>query len=109
MDLISKAKDLGLELSKSNEFIEYKNLYNLVYNIEKNKVMIDDFRDKVMKYQIDYVNKGKESEEEVKKLENLQKILMMNKDVGEFLFAEANFSIILKDIYEAIEENLKLD
>lgn len=71
--------------------------------------MIDDFRKKVMDYQLNYVSQGKESEEEVKKLENLQNIMMMNQDVGKFLIAEANFSIELKEIYDAIEKELELD
>ncbi|QQK07592.1 YlbF family regulator [Miniphocaeibacter halophilus] len=109
MDLVSKARELGIEISKSDKFIEYKNLYNQVYKDEKNKEMIDDFRKKVVDYQLNYANKGKESEEELKKLENLQNIMMMNQDLGKFLIAETNFSIELKDIYEAIEKELELE
>ncbi|MDL2311222.1 YlbF family regulator [Peptostreptococcaceae bacterium OttesenSCG-928-C18] len=52
MDLLSKAEELGRLLSNSDEYIEYKKLYNSVYKDEKNKEIIDDFRKKVMDYQI---------------------------------------------------------
>ncbi len=109
MDLNLKAKELGRLLAKSDNFVEYKELYNRVYKDEKHKDMIDDFRKKVMEYQMNYVSQGKESEEEVKKLENLQNILMMNQDVAKFLMAEANFSMDLKSVYDALEEEIKLD
>lgn len=109
MDLVSKAEELGKLLSSSENFIEYKELYNTVYKDEKNKKMLDDFRLKVMDYQINYVNKGKESEEEMKKLEKLQEVMMMNEKVARFMMAEANFSMELKSVYDAIEDQIKLD
>lgn len=109
MDLNAKATELGKLLAKSDNFVEYKELYNKVYKDEKHKSMIDDFRKKVMDYQLNYASQGKESEEEVKKLENLQNILMMNQDVARFLMVEANFSMELKSVYDALENEIKLD
>ncbi|WP_099203225.1 YlbF family regulator [Miniphocaeibacter massiliensis] len=109
MDLVSKAEELGQLLANSNEYVEYRELYNSVYKNEKNKDIIDDFRKKVMEYQINYVSKGKESEDEIKKLENLQNIIMMNPEVAKFMAAEATFSVELKSVYDAIENAIKLD
>lgn len=109
MDLVSKGEELGKLLANSKNFTEYKELYSIVYTDETNKKMIDDFRMKVMDYQINYVNKGKESEEELKKLEKLQEVMMMNDKVARFMMAEANFSMDLKSVYDAIEEQIKLD
>ena len=109
MNLVSKAEELGKLLANSKEYIEYKELYNSVYKDAKNKDIIDDFRNKVMDYQIKYVSQGKESKEELKKLENLQNIVMLNPDVARFMTAEATFSVELKSIYDAIEDAINLD
>lgn len=108
MDLVSKATEIGKELAQSSEFIEYKKLYNSVYKDEKNKDMIDDFRKKVLDYEIKK-QENTATDEDFKNLQNLQNVISLNPEVGKFLFSEAGFSMKLQEVFQAIEKEIKLD
>ncbi len=107
MDLVSKASEIGKELARDPKFIEYKKLYNSVYKDEKNKDMIDDFRKKVLDYEIKK-QEGKATDEDFKNLTNLQNVLALNPDIGKFLLAEGNFSMLLQEVFDSIEKEIKL-
>lgn len=108
MDLISRATEIGKELAKSSEFMEYKKLHETVYKDEKNKDMIDDFRRKILDYELKK-QENKATDEDFKNLQNLQNILSLNPEVSRFLFSEASFSMKLQEVFQAIEKEIKLD
>ncbi|WP_300410516.1 YlbF family regulator [Lagierella sp.] len=107
MDLVSKASEIGKELAKDPKFLEYKKLYNSIYKDEKNKEIIDDFRKKVLDYQIKK-QEGKATDEDFQNLNQLQNVLSLNPDIGKFLLAENNFSMLLHEVFESIEKEIKL-
>ncbi|WP_297811356.1 YlbF family regulator [uncultured Finegoldia sp.] len=110
MEYRKKAEELASLLSNSSEFNELKRLHKDVYkNNENNKKMIDDFKKHIFEYQIKLQKNGKEDPEDVKKLQNLQNIIMTNHDIAAYLQADAKFSIILKEVYDALEKGIKLE
>lgn len=108
MDLVSKATEIGKELAQSSEFMEYKKLHETVYKDEKNKDMIDDFRRKILDYELKK-QENKATDEDFKNLQNLQNILSLNPEVSRFLFSETSFSMKLQEVFQAIEQEIKLD
>lgn len=110
MDYKNKAKELADLIKASDEYRNYKELNDKVYlRSDSQKEMIDSFRKEMLDYQIKVQTGEKVSQDDINKIQSLQSILMSNKDVHDFLEAEAKFSLILKDVYETLDENLKLN
>lgn len=110
MEYKKKAEELAQMLNNSQEFQELKKLHKEVYNKnETNKNMIDDFKKHLFEYQLKIQQTGKEDPEDVQKLQNLQNIIMTNHDIAAYLQADARFSMILKDVYDALEGGIKLE
>ncbi|GAA2977994.1 YlbF family regulator [Finegoldia magna] len=110
MEYKKKAKELAQMLNNSQEFQELKKLHKEVYKKnETNKNMIDDFKKRLFEYQLKIQQTGKEDPEDVQKLQNLQNIIMTNHDIAAYLQADARFSMILKDVYDALEGGIKLE
>ena len=107
MEYKKKAEELAQMLNNSSEFQELKKLHKEVY--KKNENMIDDFKKHLFEYQLKIQQTGKEDPEDVKKLQNLQNIIMTNHDIAAYLQADARFSMILKDVYDALESGIKLE
>ena len=94
MEYKKKAEELAQMLNNSTEFQELKKLHKDVYKKnENNKNMIDDFKKHLFEYQ----------------LKILQNIIMTNHDIAAYLQADARFSMILKDVYDALESGIKLE
>lgn len=108
MSLEIKASELGKDLANTTEFKEYKRLYLEVYKDEKNKKMIDDFREKAFNFEIKK-QKGESTDEDLKNIQNLQNVLSLNPEIAKFLFAENSFSVILQKVFENIEKEIKID
>lgn len=109
MNIYDRAHELAHELKNSEEFNEYKVLYKEVMANEENKKMIDDFREKVMKFQLDQIGQEKPDPEELEKLQQLQSVLMANSQVNRFMMAEMKFSQIFEDVNKIIAESIQLD
>ncbi len=110
MEYGKKAEELANILNQSSEFQELKRLHKQVYlNNEQNQKMIDDFKRHIFEYQMKIQQTGKEDPEDMKKIQNLQNIIMGNHEVASYLQADAKFSMILKEVYDALERGIKLE
>lgn len=108
MNIYDTARQLASEFKELSEFQEYKRLNEKIKKDQKNVDMIDDFRKKLLNYQLD-VQKGKKDEEKEKELQNLQNVLMMNSEIAEFLMAEYKFSQTFEEVNKIIFEAIKMD
>lgn len=110
MEYKKKAEELAQMLNNSSEFQELKKLHKDVYKKnENNKNMIDDFKKHLFEYQLKIQQTGTEDPEDMKKLQSLQNIIMTNHEIAAYLQADARFSMILKDVYDALESGIKLE
>lgn len=110
MELKNLARELGQKLKETNEFKEYQKYNNEVYLKDKdNKKLIDDFRKKSLEYQINYQKTGKDDPNEKSKLQTLHQILMTNPKIANYLLSEQKYFQIVEEVFQTIEEEIKLD
>ena len=107
MNPYDKVHELVRAIKDSQEVKDYLALKEELYQDEKNKAMIKDFREKQVEVQ-SLLMQGKEAEtEKMEKLQNLYEILASNVRIKEFFDREVRFDVMLSDIYKIIGEALK--
>lgn len=107
MNPYDKVHELVRALKESNEVKSYLELKEELYNDEKNKEMIKDFRDKQIEVQ-SLMMQGKEADKEkMEKLQSLYAVLASNVKIKEFFDKEVAIDVMLSDIYKIIGEGLK--
>ena len=107
MNPYDKVHELVRAIKDSEEAKEYLAIKEELFQDEKNKAMIKDFREKQVEVQ-SLLMQGKEAEpEKMEKLQNLYDILASNVKIKEFFDKEVRFDVMLSDIYKIIGEALK--
>ncbi len=107
MNPYDKVHELVRAIKESDEVKEYLAIKEELFQDEKNKSMIKDFREKQVEVQ-SLLMQGKEAEpEKMEKLQNLYDILASNVKIKEFFDKEVRFDVMLSDIYKIIGEALK--
>lgn len=104
-----QAHGLARAIKDSEEYKTYVEKKEIVYANEKNKEMVEDFRKKVIKIQMDQMT-GKESDpKEIEKANDLENVLMLNTPINEFLTAELRFSQLVQDINDIIGKAIDVE
>ena len=107
MNPYDKVHELVRAIKESEEVKEYLAIKEELFQDEKNKAMIKDFREKQVEVQ-SLLMQGKEAEpEKMEKLQSLYDILASNVKIKEFFDKEVRFDVMLSDIYKIIGEALK--
>ena len=100
---------LAKSVKESIEYKEFKHLKDQVQQNESTKKMLKDFRKKQFSLQAKQMSGQQVSEEETKKVEELQNVLLQNPLVGPYLHAEYRLSTILNDVYKILGEAIDMD
>ena len=100
---------LAKAMKESPEYNEFKTLKDQVQQNESTKKMLKDFRKKQFTLQAKQMSGQKVSEEDTKKLQELQNVLLQNPLVGPYLHAEYRLSTILNDVYKILGEAVDMD
>ncbi len=100
------AHELAREIKNSDEYKDFKENMDRIKEDEKNKEILDDFREKALNYQIKTLENEEISQEELKAMEKLEETLMSNPTISAYIQAEYKISIILNDINKIINEDL---
>ncbi|NLY78180.1 MAG: YlbF family regulator [Tissierellia bacterium] len=103
------AHQLARAIKNSEEYKNYIEKKNLVYSDEKNKQMVEDFREKVFNIQLQQMTGKEVSQEEVDKIKKLEDILRLNPTINDFLAAEFRYSRLIEDISRIIGEAIDID
>lgn len=107
MNPYDKVHELVRALKESEQAKEYLKIKEELYQDEKNKEMIKDFREKQVEVQ-SLLMQGQEADaEKMEKLQALYQVLVSNQKVKEFFDKEVQFDVMLSDIYKIIGEGLK--
>lgn len=107
-NVYDEAHGLARAIKNSEEYKKYLDTKDLVYSNEKNKEMLVDFREKVMKLQMDQMSGKEVSEEEVKKIGKIEEVLMLNSNIKDFFMAEMRFSQMIQDVNNIIEDAIDI-
>ncbi len=100
---------LAKAMKESPEYKEFKTLKDQVQQNESTKKMLKDFRKKQFTLQSKQLSGQQVPEEESKKVQELQNVLLQNPLVGPYLHAEYRLSTILNDVYKILGESVDMD
>ncbi len=107
MNPYDKVHELVRSIKESEEVKQYMKIKDELYQDDKNKEMIKNFRDMQAEVQ-SLLMQGQEADgEKMEKLQNLYQILVSNPKIKEFFDKEVQFDVMLSDIYKIIGEGLK--
>lgn len=107
MYVYDKANELARSLKESKEYLEYKKAKEEVKSIPELKEKIDEFEKVRYETQLLTIQGEQQSEEKMKKLQELYQILMQNPKVKEYFDVEVRFNVMLADVNKIIGEAVK--
>lgn len=109
MNVYDEAHKLSRAIKESKEYKNYMENQKKVFLDVKNKEMIEGFREKAIEIQMEQLSGKEIDKEKVEKLQKLEDILMLNPDIKEFFIAEMSFSQLMTDVYNILDEVVKVD
>ncbi len=107
MNVYDNVNNLAAAIRKSNEYLEYKEIKQKVYADAVLKEQVEEFEKIRYEEQLLALQGEKQSEEKMKKLQELYVILVQNPDVKEFFDKEVRFNLLIADVNKIIGEAIK--
>lgn len=107
MYVYDKANELAKSLKESKEYLEYKKAKEEVKSVPELKEKIDEFEKIRYETQVLALQGEEQSEEKMKKLQELYQILMQNPKVKDYFDIEVRFNVMLADVNKIIGEAVK--
>ena len=107
MYVYDQANELARSLKESKEYLEYKKAKEEVKSIPELKQKIDEFEKIRYETQVLTIQGEQQSEEKMKKLQELYQILMQNPKVKDYFDIEVRFNVMLADVNKIIGEAVK--
>lgn len=108
MNVYDEAHRLAKAIKDSEEFKDFIDRQGKINTDEKNKKMVNDFREKAMEVQMEQLSGKEVSEEKLEQLKKLQDILMLNPEIKDFFLSEMRFSQMITDVYKILEDAINI-
>ena len=107
MYVYDEANNLAKAIKESIEYLEFKKAKDELNSNPEMKKKIDEFEK--IRYEVQVLSfKGEEqSEEKMKKLQEMYDILMNEPKIKEYFDIEVRFNIMLADVNKIISESVK--
>ena len=107
MYVYDQANELAKSIKESKEFLEYKKAKEEVKSIPELKEKIDEFEKIRYETQVLSIQGEQQSEEKMKKLQELYQILMQNPKIKDYFDIEVRFNVMLADVNKIIGEAVR--
>ncbi|MBP3464379.1 MAG: YlbF family regulator [Clostridia bacterium] len=107
VNVYDSVNNLADAIKKSKEYSEYKEIKEKIMKDQDTKTKIDEFEKIRYEEQVLALQGEKQSEEKMKKLQELYTILVKNPDVKDYFDKEVRFNIMIADINKIIGEAIK--
>lgn len=107
MEVYDNANNLAKAIKDSKEYTEYKELKDELFTNSSLKQQVEEFEKIRYEEQLLAMQGEKQSEEKMKKLQELYQILVQNPRVKEFFDKEVRFNVMIADINKIIGEAIK--
>lgn len=107
MNPYDKCHELARAIRESKEYTEYKEIKEQVKAEPNLKEKIDEFEKIRYEEQILALQGEKQSEEKMKKLQELYQILVQNEKVKDYFDKEVRFNVLIADVNKIIGEAIK--
>ena len=107
MTVYDTTHELARQLKQSREYIEYKEMKDIVYANPELKEKVEEFEKIRYETQLLEIQGEQQTEEKMKRLQELYTILLENKDIKKFFDTEVRFNVMLADINKIIGDAVK--
>ena len=107
MNVYDEVNNLAIAIKECREFTEYKEAKEKVNSVEGLKKQIDEFEKIRYEEQVLALQGEKQSEEKMKKLQELYNILVKNPEVKDYFDKEVRFNVMMADVNKIIGEAIK--
>ena len=107
MNVYDTANRLAYEIQESEEYKEYKKLKDSVMSNSDTKSKIEEFEK--LRYDVQlmqYTGEGKD-ENKAKKLEEMYRMLVEDKQIKQYFDLEVNFNVMIDDVNKFIAEAIR--
>lgn len=108
-NIYNKAHELVNAIKDSEDYKRYIALKKEVYANDKNKEMLDDFRNKAIELQLAQMSGEEVDTSKLEELKKLEEVIMLNPSLKDFMEAELKFSQIVQDINKIIADGIDID
>lgn len=107
MEVYDQVNNLARSIKDSKEYKEYKEIKALLMAEPELKEKVDEFEKIRYEEQLLALQGEKQSEEKMKKLQELYEILVKNPRVKEYFDKEVRFNVMIADVNKIIGEAIK--
>ncbi len=110
MNVYDTANRLAYEIQESDEYKQYKKLKDSVMSDNAKKNKIEEFEK--LRYDVQLMaytgeNNDEEKQEKTKKLEEMYRMLVEDKQVKEYFDLEVKFNVMIADVNKIIAEAIR--
>ena len=107
MEVYDKVHSLATSIKNSQEYIEFKAIKEKICEFPELKAQIDEFEKIRYEEQLLAMQGEQQSEDKMKKLQELYEILVQNEKVKEYFDKEIRFNVLIADVNKIIGEAIK--
>ncbi len=107
MNVYDEVNNLAKSIKESKEYKEYKEIKQELLSMPELKNQIDEFEKIRYEEQLLAMQGEKQSEEKMKKLQELYEILVKNPKVKDYFDKEVRFNVLIADVNKIIGEAIK--
>ena len=107
MTVYDEVNNLARAIRDSKEYKEYKAVKEELMKTPDLKAKVDEFEKIRYEEQLLALQGEKQSEEKMKKLQELYEILVKNPSIKEYFDKEVRFNVMIADVNKIIGESIK--
>ena len=107
MNVYDEVNNLAKAIKESREYNEYKEIKKELSSMPELKSQVDEFEKIRYEEQLLAMQGEKQSEEKMKKLQELYEILVKNSKVKDYFDKEVRFNVLIADVNRIIAESIK--
>ena len=107
MNVYDEVNNLARAIRESKEYLEYKEIKSALFVDTELKKQVDEFEKIRYEEQLLALQGEKQSEEKMKKLQELYEILVKNPQIKDYFDKEVRFNVMIADVNKIIGESIK--
>lgn len=107
MNVYDEVNNLAKSIKESREYNEYKEIKKELSSMPELKSQVDEFEKIRYEEQLLAMQGETQSEEKMKKLQELYEILVKNPKVKDYFDKEVRFNVLIADVNKIIGEAIK--
>ena len=107
MNVYDEVNNLARAIKESKEYLEYKEIKAELFVDPELKKQVDEFEKIRYEEQLLALQGEKQSDEKMKKLQELYEILVQNPRIKDYFDKEVRFNLLIADVNKIIGEAIK--